>query len=366
MPPTTQEPSSRRIWVVRAAIAVAIALAVPVAVGLFVPGVSVRSLVGAQPLPTSCAQRAARIQLPLHGRADAQWRPGPALPKARDEVRAVGVGDRIYVGTGLEPRRGPALGFGSLAEMHVFDPTHGTYARVPSLPLRIDHAALAGTDTGLYVFGGWSDEIPTGRAFELVDGTWKELRPMPTPRAGAAAVVVGNDVYVIGGSTSPHDSGSLPGSGVVEIFDTRTKTWSEGPELPTPRHHHAAAAVDGVVTVVGGRDGPSFSMAAVEHLDTRTGRWRTGRPLPLASGALTAATSGGRLIVTGGGDDADGWVTPATWELISDGSWTRLPDLAVARHGHGMAALGDTVYVFGGSPCAGYGTTETVEVLDLR
>jgi hypothetical protein len=71
-------------------------------------------------------------------------------------------------------------------------------------------------------------------------------------------------------------------------------------------------------------------------------------------------------VVSGGGDDAGGWITPATWERRADGSWRRLPDLSVARHGHGMAALHGSVYVFGGSPCAGYGSTDSVERLRVQ
>ena len=80
-------------------------------------------------------------------------------------------------------------------------------------------------------------------------------------------------------------------------------------------------------------------------------------------GAPSAVTVGGRILVGGGGDDAGGWVTPATWKRLADGGWQRLPDLAVARHGHAMAALRGVAYVLGGAPCAGYGRTDSIERL---
>jgi non-specific serine/threonine protein kinase len=312
-----------------------------------------------------CNPRTARIRLPLSGRADATWQPGPSLPFAQDEVRAAAVGDDILLGSGLVPSRSALGGFASLDRLYRFDPDTGGYEAVAPLPMRVDHPAFAAHGDSLYVFGGWSDGVPTARSFELDDGRWEELPEMPTARAGAAAAVVGNEIVVIGGTLADHTSGALDGSRTVESFDLEQRRWRSLPDMPTPRHHHAAVAVGHVITVVGGRDGDRFSVATVEQLDTATDRWVEARPLPLAVGATTAVAVDGEVVVTGGGDDAGGWVTPATWRL-RDGAWQRLPDLAVPRHGHGMAAADGVVYVFGGSPCAGYGLTSSVERLMLR
>ena len=104
-------------------------------------------------------------------------------------------------------------------------------------------------------------------------------------------------------------------------------------------------------------------MASVEEFDTVTRRWSAARPLPLAVGAPSGVTIAGSMLVSGGGDDGGGWVTPTTWLRRVDGSWRRMPDLIAARHGHGMAALGGSAYVFGGAPCAGYGSTGSIERL---
>lgn len=358
--------SSRRRLFLHGAIALGVALAVVGVVGVLLPGVSVRSLVGVEPLTQVCDAGAARLQLPLAGAAGRHWQAAAALPVARDEVRAMTVGDRVYVGSGLVPKRGVLGGLASLDELYAFDPAAGTYTRVPPLPVRLDHPALAARGGSLYVFGGWSDGVPSGRSFRLTPaGRWQELSPLGTPRAAAAAAAVGGKIYVAGGVTVRHDRGTVSGAATLEVYDVARNRWARGADMPTPRHHHAAVAVDGVVTVVGGRDGSSFSLATVEQLDTRTGHWTTARPLPVPVGGVAATAAGGRVVVAGGGDDAGGWVTPASWALAADGSWERLPDLAVARHGHGMAAVGRDVYVFGGSPCAGYGRTATVEHLLL-
>lgn len=327
--------------------------------------VPVRRLLHAEPLLAACNPSSSGIRLPLGGRVGDTWGNAPSLPRAQDEVRAVTVARRIIVGSGLVPKRGVLGGLASLDSLYSFEPGTGRYEALTPLPIRVDHPAFAAHGDDLYVFGGWSDGVPSGRAFRLAGGTWDELPAMPTPRAGPAAAVVGDRIYVIGGSGVKHDRGSLPGVRTVEAFDVATGSWLSLPDMRAPRHHHAATAVGPVITVVGGRDGDLFSVAAVEQLDTTTGRWTEGRPLPLAVGAPTAVAVDGSVVVTGGGDDAGGWVTPATWVLQGD-RWERMPDLQVGRHGHGMAALDGAVYVFGGSPCAGYGVTDSVERLALR
>ena len=327
--------------------------------------IQVRRLLRVEPLPVACYPSPSGIRLPLGGRAGDTWENAPSLPRAQDEVRAVTVARRIIVGSGIVPKHGVLGGLASLDVLYSFDPQTGRYEPLVPLPVRADHPAFAAHGDDLYVLGGWSDGVPNGRAFRLSGGAWDELPALPTPRAGAAAAVVGDRIYVIGGSGAKHDGGSLTGMRTVEAFDVATGSWLSLPDLPTPRHHHAATAVGPVITVVGGRDGGLFSVAAVEQLDTTTGRWTEVRPLPLAVGAPTAAAVGGRVVVAGGGDDAEGWATPAAWILRRD-RWERLPDLQVGRHGHGMAALDGTVYVFGGSPCAGYGVTDSVERLALR
>ena len=338
---------------------------VAVAAAAFLSDISMRRLLGTEALAVTCDEGSADIRFPLGGRGNATWDAGPSLPRAQDEVRALAVGDRILLGTGITPRRGVVGGFASLGLMYSYDPVSETYRRIAPLPVPLDHQAVAALGDEIYMISGWSDGIPSDHVFRLEDGKWAELPPIPTPRAGAAAAVVGRRIFVVGGTTARHDASSLAGVSTVEAFDIDTNRWLRLPDMPTPRHHHAAVSLGSVITVLGGRDGDLFSLATVEQFDTATGRWTERRPLPLASGALSAVVVGRTMVVAGGGDDGEGWVTPATWTMRG-GEWRRLPDLRVPRHGHGMAALDGVVFVFGGSPCAGYGATGTVERLVVR
>ena len=310
-----------------------------------------------------CTPDLVHTRLPDNTPSEAgEWQLAQPYPTPRDEVRAAAVAGRIYVGTGLRLDGGE---FKSLEELFRFDPVRETYVSVPDLPEKVDHPAFVGHRGALYVIGGFSGPQPTASVwrFDPRARRWASLEPMPTALASPAAAAIGHRIYVTGGSRLDRGEEST-GSRALLIYDVRTGQWTRGPEMPTPRHHHGATAINGELYVVGGREGDDLSIDAVERFDPTRGRWDRLAPLPLGVGGLSVVTAAGMVVAIGGGDDGESWVTPATWGLDPDEDrWQRLADLDVARHGHGAAAVGSDVYVFAGAPCPGYGHTTAVETL---
>ena len=54
--------------------------------------------------------------------------------------------------------------------------------------------------------------------YDVADGKWSTLAPMPTPRHAGAVATVGNTVYCIGGANRPTREGPLA---AVEALDFR-------------------------------------------------------------------------------------------------------------------------------------------------
>jgi non-specific serine/threonine protein kinase len=71
----------------------------------------------------------------------------------------------------------------------------------------IDHPPTEELGRHIYVFGGETDQGATGavEAYDIETDSWTTLESMPTPRYGHGAAVVGFTVYLIGGSTAPHE-----------------------------------------------------------------------------------------------------------------------------------------------------------------
>jgi N-acetylneuraminic acid mutarotase len=320
----------------------------------------VRSILGLTVDP-ACTPDAIHVRYPDNTASPAgTWSGAEPYPHARDEVRAVGLGGQIYVGTGLTLREGE---FRSLSEFYRFDPSQGTYESVADVPQRLDHAALVAHDDAIYVIGGYVDTTPVAQVwrYSVRAEEWAALAPMRIARGSPAAAVIGDKIYVAGGSKD--EQGAVTGAlSSVEVYDIATGAWSSAPDMPTPRHHHGAAALDGRLVVVGGRNADDLSLDVAEQFDPASGRWTRLPSLPAGSGGVAVVAAGDRIVAVGGGDDEELWLTPAAWAYDpTSEAWTRIADLRVARHGHAAAAVGRDVYVFAGSPCPGYGHTDAVE-----
>jgi hypothetical protein len=179
------------------------------------------------------------------------------------------IGPRIYMTGGLDG------GGTALAETRAYDPATDTWLDLPlpSQPRPISGQAAAVVDDTMYLFGGDDPgegglPLPTGQALAWKPGrdpAFVPLPDVPTPRAGATAVVAGGRIYVIGGL---EPLGGL--TGAVEVYDPVTRRWSLRPPLAVPRAYAAAALVDGKIVVAGGLLGrdPTVSLPvdAVEHV----------------------------------------------------------------------------------------------------
>jgi len=91
------------------------------------------------------------------------------------------------------------------------------------------------------------------------DAEWVYKRPMPYARSGMWPAVVDEKIYIMG---------SITGANRVDIYDTVTDTWSIGPKLPTARRSSAAAAVNGVIYVIGGYLNVDLPIVDARRLDS--------------------------------------------------------------------------------------------------
>jgi N-acetylneuraminic acid mutarotase len=290
------------------------------------------------------------------------WLREPDLP-SQDEVQAASVGDRILVGTGSDLGDNRTV---SVDRLSTYDPQTGQHEEAPPTPETLDHTQFVTYGGDLYVVGGFSNGQATNGLWRYSpdDGEWTELEGMNQSRGAHGAAVIGDRLYVVGGELD-YALESLPAIATMEVYDFKTGEWSEGPAMPTARHHFGAAALDGKLYAVGGRDAGEISLDAVERFDPATSRWEALPPLPEGSGALTVTAAGGEVYAIGGGhDEAGGWVSPATWAFDpGPGQWRRAPNLGVPRHGHAAASFDGRIFVFGGSPCLGFGRSDSVESL---
>jgi N-acetylneuraminic acid mutarotase len=356
-----------------AIVAVLLLVKLVTGIGPDLPGPRVRELIGLAKAFAPCKPDPHNVRRPNQPvTSTIPWRRGnPTVPAlGYEEVRAVAAGGQIYLGSGIQANSDGSR-FASLDPFFRFDPVKGTYSRLSHLPQPLDHAVFASWHGQVYVFGGFSNGKPSAHVWRYSPrtGHWTARAPMRHPRAGFAGAVIGDRLYAAGGLTKlvAHPGLFRGLFGGLEIYDFRTNRWRDGPPMPTPRHHVAAAAVGGKLYVAGGRGTEDLSLRAFERFDPASNTWERLPGIPLGTGDPAVVGARGHVIVISGGDDAKNWITPATWSFDPrTSSWRRLSDLIVPRHGFGAAIEHGRIYVFGGAPCAGYGGTRATESLDLR
>lgn len=239
---------------------------------------------------------------------------------------------------------------------------------------------------------------------DAVDSQWAEERPMSVPRSEHPAVLLDDEIVVVGGLVEA-GLGRVGVTETVEAYDPGSGEWRRLPDLPEPRHHVMASVVGGRLYVIGGFGASGFDpVDSVWELED--GTWVDRARLPAPLGAGTAVTVDDAIFVVGGTPGGglmrydpvdDVWVELSAPEVfrehlaavVLDGDiwaiagrepgrihsstdiydvesdeWRSGPGLAEARSGFGAVVVGGSIYVAGGEVFQPTETLDSVEVFD--
>ena len=233
--------------------------------------------------------------------------------------------------------------------------------------------------------------VPIDNAWEYdpAKDAWRELAPMPSKRGSPNAVAHGGRIYVIGGAglhpgskeTSLHPARPHRSVSTNEVYDPATNTWETRSPLPTARNHAAAGIVNNKIYVIGGRLGAAFITRAsntdiVEEYDPATDQWGPLKaPMPTARSAVAWGTYKGRIYVAGG-EERSGGPWQRTFRAVEaydprTNTWSSLPTMSFPRHGLAGDILNGKFHLVSGDVASGGGPgteihTDVHEVLDIE
>ncbi len=243
----------------------------------------------------------------------------------------------------------------------------------PKLPFGRDHHGTViteGTERRyLYVLGGTPNRqdsldsvyrAPLGETGSL--GEWEEGDGLPRRISGHTTNLIdGWLVLTSGAEVAPALS---PRTHVAKIESNgRIGKWTEGPQLPGGRFHHASAVkgrtlfISGGMHVTGANGDNASDVFAADLGETgELGAWRTLRPLPAKRSHHASFVHEDWLYVLGGlrGNPA------GTHEVLTDvlrarieadgslGEWTKLSDLPKPLSTHAVLIHAGHLWVIGG------------------
>jgi len=222
-------------------------------------------------------------------------------PVAESEFGATALGTRVYA-IGGRTNGGTTV--------NIYDTASNTWSFGAPMPTARRGAAAVAVGNTIYTIGGSAGSAPGGfpqyaanEAYDTLSNSWRILAPLPSPRSDAYAVAVSGKIYVIGGFSFSLSNSTSSFLSTIQAYDIAGNTWSTLAPMPTPRDHVVAGVCGNDIFVVGGATSPGFTATSVvEAYQIGTNKWVTGiSPMPTPRWEMAAAQIGNTLYVVGGG-----------------------------------------------------------------
>ena len=245
------------------------------------------------------------------------WTDGPALPEARADASVAYVAGSIYLMGGVDATGAPS----STVYMLTPDSTTGDLGAwkaasdALTLPEARSGASAVITTDGLLLIGGRNASGPVTTTWKsILDtkgvlGKWSAEQPLAVAQADGTAVLVGNYVWLYGGSDANGPVGAVqrgafglaaaaglpanPNAGKVIEWDV-----NNGANLPVARTNASGWGSNGAIYLAGGDDGKGPKSEVYWAIPTATGNLTEWKHLAV-SDLPAQGLEGAAAVVTG-------------------------------------------------------------------
>jgi len=190
------------------------------------------------------------------------WSDGPQLPAARGGHAAIVFGERIHV-------LGGGNSVSTLADHCAFDPVKRCWEERAPLSRAKGSPAAVAFENKLWIIGGRSGASDFGDVECYDDATnhWT-AGPAIEARGTAGAVVWGGTIWIVGGESKA--LGACLAS--VLRFDPQRRAWEPSTALPMARNYARSAVLGDTLFVVGGSATAGFSHSSAGSAAVQSAR----------------------------------------------------------------------------------------------
>jgi N-acetylneuraminic acid mutarotase len=241
--------------------------------------------------------------------------------------------------------------------------TTAAWEDTPSLPWPTQEVYCTTWDGQIVVAGGLRSGPDSNRAFTTLSGTtlfdpatieWTEGPDLPSPRHHIALGTAAGQVYGFGGFVGETLRNGFQFRDDVYAFDG--EQWTRIGAMPEPVGETVALSLDDRIHLITGSLHGSTEEAQGAtgmHLvyDAAADAWSKAKPAPTARSSATGAVIDGQLYVAAGRRRGNGGINNLgaleRYDPEAD-AWTELRPLPQPSGGLAGAALDGTLYVFGG------------------
>ncbi|KAK4313697.1 hypothetical protein Pmani_014986 [Petrolisthes manimaculis] len=233
---------------------------------------------------------------------------------------------------------------------------------LPTMEHARAYCAVAVYNNSVYILGGLTSErfLASCERYNTEDNTWQGLAELPIPIHGAAAAFLDGVLYVGGGKSTHRYHHNLL------AYDEHNEVWAARCPMLTGRGHHGLAALHGSLYAVGGvtNEGTGTHITPTcEKYDPGSNTWIPVAPLGQARAYLGLAVLQDRLYAVGGYDGAKWLSLVEVYNPFRD-QWTSVSPMISARSSFGITVSRGRIYCLGGF--SGGSILNTVEKYNPR
>lgn len=273
-----------------------------------------------------------------------------------------------------------SLGGRRVQPIDIYNPQTKKWRQASAPPIEIHHFQPVVYKDAIILAGAMTGKYPNEKPIDKLlyyypaQDKWvfKTAIPSHRLRGGAGSVIYQDKLYLVAGIQNGHVGGFVPW---LDVYDFKTKQWTQLADAPHARDHFQAAVLDGKIYAVGGRRTSQATnqvfdlvVKAADVYDINTKQWQS-----LPQGITTPRAGTSTLVVKDeiwvlGGETNRPPPAHNEVEILNpdNQSWRSFKPLNRGRHGTGAILYNQKVWTCCGSGSRG-GSPEltSIEAIQL-
>jgi N-acetylneuraminic acid mutarotase len=233
----------------------------------------------------------------------------------------------------------------------------------------IQETAAVGVAGKIYLIGGFDDNegiVARVQVYDTATNAWSDGPALPKAVHHANAVTDGTTIYVLGALSGTNFAAIGDSYKLAPATDTQ---WTTLATMTSGRERGAAVAgvIDGKIYLAGGFRAASAS-DLVDVYDPGQNMWAPLASLPATRDHACGGVLGSELVFVGGRTVQTNSPRPDVWSYSATANtWTPRAAMPTGRGGMGCGVIGDKLYATGGegNPAVASGVFPDVEAFEL-
>ncbi len=251
-----------------------------------------------------------------------KWSHKAAPPLELNHFQPVAYNNKIWV---IGAFTGPYPNEISVADIYTYTPASNTWAKEGTIPQNRRRGSTAAVvhEGFIYIVGGNTNGHNPGAKpwldrFNLKTGQWQTLSDAPTARDHITASISNNQLVVAAGRQSAYPNVFANTIATTNIYDFKTQNWSIGKSIPTQRAGAMTVTVGQEVVVIGGEVGTDGNAEnTVESYNIINNTWRQLSPLQIGRHSGAAVILNDSIHVISGSEKKGGSPESTAHEVLN-------------------------------------------------